>query len=58
MMCPHGLGIGHMLVDLLMAVPFVASSILFLKMRLKKKVNCHTDIKAPDGAGIATFIKK
>jgi hypothetical protein len=37
MMCPHGLGIGHMLVDLLMAVPFVASGIFFLKSKLKKK---------------------
>lgn len=36
-MCPHSLGIGHLLIDLLAAVPFVASLIYYVKSKIGNK---------------------
>jgi hypothetical protein len=36
MQCPHGLGLGHMIVDLLMMVPFIGAFIIGVKLKLKK----------------------
>lgn len=35
-MCPHGLGISHVILDCLMALPFLTGFIFYVKAKFKK----------------------
>jgi len=37
-MCPHGLSLGHLLLDMMMALPFITGVVYYIKSRKPKKL--------------------
>lgn len=39
MQCPHGMGLGHLAIDLIVLIPFVGAFIYWIKCKCRKEKN-------------------